>query len=316
MRANEVTMDGRNDVVTQTRDLLEKERFNVTLADSRTSCFDLLARRRSFTMMLKFLLNIDSCSVGLAGDLKTVSNLFSACPLLIGERTRHQDMQDGVLYGRYGVNAVTPQTLFDVFSIDQYPVVNSSRGGYCVRIDGELLKRIRIERGLSVGELADGIGVSRTMIYSYEHSGFGATLSTVVKLEELLDEPLALPIEVFSIPPLEEHKVSVKELEKNVFLLLERIGFKIYPINRAPFDAVTTSGSEFMLTKVDSQSERCVRDLKIIRDVSSVAVCPAFVVTSSPDAKENFEGVPVIKNSELEEIKTPGEFLETLERRS
>jgi putative transcriptional regulator len=237
-------MNKRKAVILQTMDLLQKGRFNISIPDTRSSCFDLLARRGSFILLSKFLLNIDSVSEEMARDLKVLSNLISAHPILIGERTRHLIMQDGVLYSRYGINAVTFRTFSDVLSEDLYPVACSSRGGFYVKLDGQKLKKLRIEANISVGELADEIGVSRTMIYSYENDVFGATLSTVFKLEEFLDESLARRIDVFEIPDLPDRVESFERQKPGVFLKLEEIGFEIHPMKKAFFDAITRGEEE------------------------------------------------------------------------
>jgi putative transcriptional regulator len=309
------TMDNRKDLITQTLNFLEDEQFNLSVMDSTSTCFDLMARRDSFIVMLKFLLNLDSFSEASAVDMKVLSSLLSAYPLLIGVRTRNFNLQDDVLYGRYGINAVTMNTFFNIFSQGVYPSVNSSRGGFYVKIDGEKLKMIRDDKNISVGELAEKIGVSRTMVYSYENMGLGATLSTVIKLEEYLGEALALPLEVFRIPGAADSEGRVEEAWNEVFLRLERIGFKIHPIRRAPFEAVTKSENESMLTKVDKRPNKTLKEIEIIKEVSGVVDCSAFVVTDSSKAKENLRGIPVIKSYELEKIESQSEFLETLEDR-
>jgi putative transcriptional regulator len=308
-------MDNRKAMITQTLNFLENEQFNLSLMDSTSTCFDLMARRNSFILMLKFLLNLDSLSEETATDMKALSSLLSAYPLLIGKRTRNFDLQDGVLYGRYGINAFTMNTFANILSEGLYPSVNSSRGGYYVKIDGEKLKVIREDRNISVGELAEKIGVSRTMVYSYENRGLGATLSTVIKLEEYLCESLALPLEVFRIPRLADLEGRVEEAWNEVFLRLQRIGFKIHPIKRAPFDAVTKSENESMLTKVDRRPEKTLKEIELIKEVSGVVDCSAFVVTDSSRVKDNLSGIPVIKKHELERIESPDEFLETLDER-
>jgi putative transcriptional regulator len=308
-------MDQKKTLTTQTFEFLEREQFSVSMMEARKSCFDIIARRGSFILMLKFLLNIDGLSEERAGDLKHLSSLFSAYPLLIGRKTRHFKMDDGVLYGRYGLNAVTIRTFEDVISQDQYPVVISSRGGYYVKLDRERLKRARMEQNVSVGELAEQVGVSRTMIYGYEHSSQGATLWTVLKLEEYLQEDLAAPVEVFTISIPEQRAVDTMTHQRQIFSRLEEIGFEIHPIRKAPFDAVTKNQDEFMLTKVDRKPKRTLKEIRIIKDVSDVASCTAFVVTDSSDAKESVDGIPIVKSSELNRMESSSEFLETLEHR-
>jgi putative transcriptional regulator len=308
-------MNKKKAVMMQTLNFLVDRDFDVSLADSKTSCFDLLARRRSFVLMLKFLLNIDSVSSELAEDLKALANIFSAYPLLIGERTRRFEMQDGVLHNRYGINAVTWPTLVDIFSQDLYPTISSSRGGYYIKIDCEKLRSLRAGKKISVGELSDHLGVSRTMVYAYENSGLGMTLSTAIKLEEFLDTPLALPLQVFLIPSRTTGDLGVEKTEREAYAKLERIGFEIYPIKRAPFDAVTKGEDELMIAKLDNKKRKTLKEIRIIKDVSDVASCFAFVLTEASDAEENLEGVPVIKRNELERMESQDEFLEVLETR-
>jgi putative transcriptional regulator len=308
-------MNRKKAIVMRAIDFLENEQFSLSLAESKNSCYDVLARRRSFLMVLKFLFNIDSFSGELAGDLKELSTMFSAYPLLIGEKTRHFNLQDGVLHHRYGVNAVNLRTFMDIFSEGVYPAINSMRGGYYARIDGENLKEIRSRENISFGELSEHLGVSRTMIYSYENSGLGMTLSTVIKLEEFLDAPLALPLEVFIIPSLEKRDIPLKDSQRAAFTKLEKIGFEIHPIRRAPFDAVTKGDDELMITKVDRTPKKTLKEIRVVKEVSNLASCFAFVITDTKDAEKNVEGVPVIKGSELDKIESQRELLETLEQR-
>ncbi len=308
-------MDEKHSIVLETRDFLEREDFSVSLSDSKTTCFDLLARRRSFVLMIKILSNIDSITLELACDLKSLSTIFGACPLLIGRRTRSYELQDGVLHNRYGINTVTVKTFSDIICEELLPLVISSRGGYYVRVDGDMLKKKRVEDNISVGELSEKLGVSRAMIYSYENSGLGMTLSTVIRLEEFFDASLATPFEVFTVPVPEDYAVELPEDKKEAFSRLEEIGFEILPARRAPFDAVTRGGDVLMLSKVDKRPRRRIKEIRIIKEVSDVASCSAFLITESPDAMENCDGVPVVKRAELEKMESPGEFLEVLEDR-
>lgn len=309
-------MDVKRLFISKVVELLEKERFNVSIMEGRVSCFDILAARRSFILLLKFLLNIDGLSEDQAADIKRLSSIFRAYPLIIGEKTRHFQMDDGVLYTRYGLNAITLKTFEDIIVREEYPVTLSSRGGYYVKIDREKLRRVRRERGISLGELAEHIGVSKTMVYAYEHSDQGATLLTVIKLEEYLGEDVTAVPEVFFIPALEEdYAVTVKAHHEPIFTRLEEIGFEIQPIKRAPFDAVTKSEDDSILTKVDRRPERTLREIRLFKEISDLSGRSAFVVAESSDAKESVDGLPVIKLTELGRMETSAELLETLASR-
>lgn len=308
-------MMGKADLVQDFADFLRGEDFSVSTTDSHSSCFDVLARRNAFIVLLKLMLNIDGFRKDQADDMANVSNVFSAYPLIIGEKTRNFPLNDGVLYNRHGINAVSRETFEEIVLHGGLPVVSSSRGGYCVRIDGEKLKTYRKLLNISLGEVAEKVGVTRSMIYLYENSGFGASLDTAMMLEEFLDETLILPLEVFSVPSDRKGLFSLDETERNIYTRLEEMGFGIRPVKRAPFEAVIHDSEERMLTKLDRAPRATHKTIRVLKEVSDIASYSAFVISSSPRADENMGGIPIIKNSELERIGTREEFIETMDCR-
>ena len=51
----------------------------------------------------------------------------------------------------------------------EYPEILADRGGYFVRIDGNVIKQYREEYSLSLKDLADLAHVSRATMYKYEN---------------------------------------------------------------------------------------------------------------------------------------------------
>ncbi len=311
-------MGGRASLVVQVLDTLEKGNFEVSdRCCIRPACFDLFARRELLFLMLKVLTNIDGLTEVQAGAMVNVASSLSASPLVVGEKTRSSYLEDGVVYERYGIPAMNLETLEETLLGEVVPLIVSARGGYYVRIDGEALRRIRGERGLSIGEVAAHIGISRKAIYKYEHEGRGATLETAIKLEEYLEEPVIAPVDVFFIPQQFQGAVEVKhELERLILERLSEIGFGVYPTSRAPFDAVTKDQEELFFTKI---SEEALTGLKkrarILKSVSEIAQSGAFFVVARHGIEDSLEGVPVVKREELDEIEETEELVETIEKR-
>jgi predicted transcriptional regulator len=127
------------------------------------------------------------------------------------------------------------------------------------------------------------------MIYSYENDVFGATLSTVFKLEEFLDESLARQIDVFEIPDLPDREESFERQKPGVFLKLEEIGFEIHPMKKAFFDAITRGEEDSMITKVEKKPKKTLKEIKVIKEVSHLASCNAFIITDFPNPETNVE---------------------------
>lgn len=313
-----VALINRKNALSKVISILEFGGFSAVNVEKDASSFDIIAKKSSFILILKFSYNIDSLSESSAHDLKKISSIFSACPLLIGEKTRMLKMQEGVLHARYGINAVTLPTFEDILTQNEYPLISSSRGGFYVRVDGEKLRKLRIKKDISRGELADNLGVTRTTVYSYEKRGISAAVSTVIKLEEYLGGDLAIPSDVFGVPLMPEITQNSKltDEERITFNSFEKIGFNITRIMRAPFDAIAKTDTKPLLTKIDKKPEKKLSDLTDVRDFSRLASCFAVIVTDSNQIEENFNGLPVVKSSELKKISNQDELFETIKERS
>lgn len=168
------------------------ERGNVEFIECLSGfCFDFVAKKKNLIMLLKLLFNIDSLSSDIAGDLKAVASSLSTPPLIVGKKTRVGEMEDGVVYERYGINSITPNTLEDALVHNILPSIVSARGGYYVEIDGEKLREIRTGKSISLGELAEKAGITRRMAAKYERENASPTLSIALKLGEYLSPNFA-----------------------------------------------------------------------------------------------------------------------------
>ncbi len=141
--------------------------------------------------------NIDTVTEEQAEDLKRLSRFFRASPLIVGVKTKNTELEEGgVVYERFGIYALRPETLYDILVENELPAIFAERGGFYVRINGELLRELREKHGYSVNELARILGVSRKSLINYERGEQAVSLEVAVRLEELFDEPLAEPIDV------------------------------------------------------------------------------------------------------------------------
>ncbi len=96
--------------------------------DVRSRCFDITARRGSILLFLKMLSNIDGLSEETAFELKKLAECFYASPLLVGEKARNHELQEGAVYVRYGVPAVNVDTLSDFFIDELPPLIYAAPG--------------------------------------------------------------------------------------------------------------------------------------------------------------------------------------------
>ncbi len=94
------------------------ERCNI-----RPRSFDLIAKKGDTLVTIKVVSHIDSITADTAWDLNLIARCLEATPLIIGERARDTDLERGVVYIRYGLFAISPETLYDYLVEGNSPMV-------------------------------------------------------------------------------------------------------------------------------------------------------------------------------------------------
>ena len=153
---------------------------------SYSGCFDILARKDEI-FLLKLLNNIDSFQQEQADNLKVVSKNLDAQAFLVGSKTRRELLEDNIIYERFSVPAVTPNTLENILE-SKIPKISRSRGGLFVNVNPQKLREGREKAGLSQSELARKIGITKKSIYEHEHKEMKADYEIV----KLIENPAAL----------------------------------------------------------------------------------------------------------------------------
>ncbi len=107
------------------------------------SCFDIVASRLFLLLFIKVVTNIDTVTEEQAEDLKRLAKFFNASPLIIGLKTKNSELEEGVVYDRFGIYSLRPETLYDVLVENELPAIFAERGGFYVRVNGALLRELR-----------------------------------------------------------------------------------------------------------------------------------------------------------------------------
>ncbi|MFB6081722.1 MAG: helix-turn-helix domain-containing protein, partial [Halanaeroarchaeum sp.] len=149
--------------------MLEDAGFMVSdRCSTRPKSFDLAARRREELLLVKVLANIDAFDGPTGREMRRLGTYLDATPMLVGLRTRDEDLKPGVVYFRHGVPVLSPDTAMDLFVHGVSPLIYAAPGGLYVNIDGDVLADEREKRGWSLGRLATELGVSRRTVSKYE----------------------------------------------------------------------------------------------------------------------------------------------------
>lgn len=311
---------GRPELLEKIYLILEKSGFSISqFCLVKPRCFDLVARKEDVTLLLKAFHNIDALKYSSAREMKLIARLLEANPLVVGEKSRENRLERGVVYSRHNIPIVNLATFYDFFVRGIYPMVYSAPGGYYVSLHGELMREVRKQRNLSLGELAKMVGVSRRTIKKYEE-GMDATVETALRLEEVLETYLIRTINMLSfrgedsIEASEEDLSVLDEKEKEVAESLMDIGFDVYPTLAAPFDAISVGESfeSTILTGLKDNPRTIERRARIIGSISKVTEKKAAYIVDEPVENE-VGGTIFIKKEYLSSLSSPKDLISFLD---
>ena len=295
----------RKELLWQTRLLLAKAGFYCSeVCNIRPSSFDFVARRDDTLFIIKVLNNIDSMSQDVATELISVAKYLNGIPLVVGKRTCSSMLEEDIVYFRHGVPIVTYETL-ENYLHGVPPVVGAAPGGYYVNIDGERLKKFRMNKGISLGQIARIAGVSRRTIRMYEE-GERATIEVAEKIAEYFGEDFIKPIELET--KIDQEIMKIRNIENEIFRRLQEIGASIFPTKRCPFHAITEMLNEKMLVGINEK--RINEKAKLIASLSKVVEKHSVLFMDAH--KKNIQGIPVINRRELKKIDSPEEIIELI----
>jgi putative transcriptional regulator len=314
------------------RFLLERAGFYV--ADThgvRPSSFDLAARRDATLLLVKVLKNIDALDAEEAYRLSELGRLFPAVVLVVGQTSGVSELEAGVVYTRYDVPIINEETLQEYLEKAVPPYLYASPGGTFAPVDGDRLRRLRVEHSLSLGTLASVAGVSRRAIQLYE-DGAGAEVTVIERLEVYLGEPIVRPIELFrvrAVVPVAEtgpaaptstgagaeraRLVTGDRWRDGVLEQLGDIGLEVTVTARAPFDAVARM-PDILLAAIGSLRTALHR-AEVLHGLARVAEGHALFVVRERVHRPSIDGLPILSSSELRRHHDPDDLLEEIAER-
>jgi len=311
----------RAEILDTSENILEKAGFQLSKrCTSRPSCFDFAAQKDEKLAFIKVYANIGNVSAKDASELQTISKCFSATRLIIGEKTRRKPLEDDTVYSRYNIYAINPKTLENVVLRGMYPLVEAGPGGYYIKLDGNLIRERRQERELSVGKMAEMMGISRRTLYGYERGMAKASVSAAYKLEWVLGIPVVQFIDVLQptshgagfFAAAKRIIVKYRSLQ-TVFRKFAQFDFRVAYTGRAPFDFIAQcSGKELkIIGGVADKKERNVdpRTEEIISLGKVINAQPVFITDGEKIPNNN---IPLIHHEDLVKMRGPEEFIAQL----
>jgi putative transcriptional regulator len=313
----------RSALVGNVTSMLEDAGFTVSdRCAIRPKSFDIAARRGKDVVLLKVLANIDAFDGRTGAEMRRLGEYLEATPMVIGLRTRNEDLKPGVVYFRHGVPVLSPDSAMDLFIEEVPPLIYAAPGGLYVNIDGELLSDVRSDREWSLGRLASELGVSRRTVSKYE-DGMSASVDVATELEEIFDRPLASPVSV--LDGAEEVRDGVDDPDEpdadpddaHLITVLTRVGFDVHPTVRAPFKAVSEDeeGDRKVLTGHSEFNRTAEKRARIMSSVGHVTRTRSVYVVERA-RQESVEGTALIEREEMEDIDDVEELGDLIRERA
>ncbi|MDG6229725.1 MAG: transcriptional regulator [Candidatus Thermoplasmatota archaeon] len=311
----------RDELLQTVRDLLSSAGFYVSeVYDIRPIGFDIVARRDNSLLIIKVLTNINSFSEDVSIELKKLAYLLQAHPLLIGLRTGTGHLEEDVVYDRFGIQTINPETLKHHL-LEGLPLrIYAAPGGYYVNLDKNKLIELRQKHQYSLGSLARTVRVSRRMVRMYE-DGVNARVDVAIRIENVFGDALIKPIDILSntsnqtVPGKGSSLVVQQRMEKlqeEIFSILRKIGYTIIPLGRCPFEAVSKEHEKILLTCIQPYDKKIVRKAQVVSSISAITEKQAVLFTDRKGNHDNIRGTPLIIKRELRRLKDPEDIMDLI----
>ena len=247
--------------------------------------------------------------------MKQLANVFLASPIIIGEKSRNGILENGVIYERYDIPTISYETLKNIILYNEHPEILADRGGYFVKIDGNVIKQYRDEYSMSLKDLASLAHVSRATMYKYENGIVRANTETAMILEEILNTKITVDIDL--LKPQQNEDIKFNDNVND----LSKLGYGVLSTNKSPFDAVAKMKSSDkdspLITNVEkNRSEKTLKRMAIpLKDLSMITTSEPVFIINNDKISQTIGTIPVIKSWELKEFENSKELIKMIKER-
>ncbi|MCD4740097.1 hypothetical protein K8R43_02785 [archaeon] len=269
----------------------------------KRSCFDIAARKNNQLVLIKILSNIDSLHEDQSTELRALAYRMNGSALLIGEHSKAYSLQEGVIYERYHLQALTLRTLEMVVSGQAMPKKKYYKGRMVAELDQTLLEKSLEQTNIT--ELARKMNVSRRALYQYKE-GSRIEFKRALELEELLETQLIKPQQIFSSPEIPPKPILHGYLKK-----MQSIGFQVTPVHRG-FDALASERESLIIDETTEPHAK--HKAAFMKDLGNFFDSRPVFVIDKPKHNE-LKGVPVLGKKEIKKSEAASELIEKAKKR-
>lgn len=297
-------------ILSEVNNILNKADFSTYIVSSNY-CVQIVAKKNDIKLLMRTTTNVDSEKKEVAENLGSLANAFSATPLIISKRDQIGSIEDGIIHEHFNINVVNLNTFRNSVLYGKLPIAYAKRGGLYFKINGEKLRKLRIKNRLSLGELANMIGVSRKAVYEYENSNMGVTLRTALRMREVLNEDVTMEIDIFKWKNQIEviDKAPSGVIAKQLHNKLKKIGCKTIGLNNAPIEVHAKDLEASFLTDEGLNVEALNSKIEDAVNIGKILKTSPILVTNL--GGKNFD-ITTISIDEVKKIESKKELEQIL----
>ncbi|RLE96079.1 MAG: hypothetical protein DRJ55_00415 [Thermoprotei archaeon] len=267
-------------------------------------CFDIIADTGGSIVSIKTIERLEKYSSTEARDLHKLSRLFEGPSLVISEKNKENYLETGIFYSKSGVKAVNMETFEMLIKGEKIPYIYKDRGGIYVKIDPSKLKRTRMEKDLSLGDIAYKLGVSRKAVYEWERGKMDISLDVAVKLIEMLGEDITLKVSLEDVTCSRSIASSSKErslMDQAIIKLkekLDKMGFTTLVFNKTPFNLGSIKNSnKRIIVKNLGKKKLDEEEARLVVRLAEVSKAKAIFIADKSNLREEDDFIILGKDS-------------------
>ncbi len=178
--------------------------------------------------------------------LNSLAKAVDATPLIVSERMGHEKLLEDVIYEKYDTPVASPET-FKKLLYNEKVYIRKRKSNFVVKVNGAKLREKRLESGMSLGNLADYLGVSKKSVYDYERGESSVSVDVALKLVELFGEEVLEEVDLEEFEGIMEFCEPHTPMEAKLIEKTEAIHVpkgNLHVGKRAEFVAVVPHGDE------------------------------------------------------------------------
>jgi len=263
------------------------------------------------SVLFKIAYNIDDLSQNELSELKSTAAALNASAAIVARRWGGRELLDSVVYERKRIPVMTPASLSAILEGGSEGVyVYQAKDVFKVRINSVKMRERRLEKKLSLGDIALHLNTSRKLVYEYERGLTDPTIEKGEKLAELLGEDVIEPVNPFEIYELSDSRLRQdydSELEARIARILDSLNFRVSHAKRTAADIVASLRERRMVLLVRHSKEsesRLLRKADNAVRMSRVIEASTVALVDDPRLRMDLEpaGIKVYKSEEITEF--------------